>query len=174
LASQNTLNDVPGRSAAVSASAWRSRALAAEPDLLLLDEHLSALDQPTREELRGVLRDLLSGLGIPAVHVTQDRDEALSLANYIAIIVNGQLRQTQSAHEITSRPADADVAGLLGWSDSPAHPNEPTSAPDRTSLHVLPAELWRLRAHPRRYFPTASGSATMRIPAVHASARTTK
>ncbi len=94
-----------------------ARALAAEPDLLLLDEPLSALDQPTREELRGVLQDLLSSLGIPAVHVTHDRDEALTLANDIAIIVNGQLRQLQPAHEITSQPADADVARLLGWSE---------------------------------------------------------
>lgn len=92
-----------------------ARALAAEPDLLLLDEPLSALDQPTREELRGVLQDLLSGLGIPAVHVTHDRDEALSLANHIAVIANGQLRQIELAEEITSRPADADVARLLGW-----------------------------------------------------------
>jgi ABC-type Fe3+/spermidine/putrescine transport system ATPase subunit len=94
-----------------------ARALAAEPDLLLLDEPLSALDQPTREELRGVLQDLLSSLGIPALHVTHDRDEALSLADDIAVIVNGQLRQLQPAHEITSQPADADVARLLGWSE---------------------------------------------------------
>jgi len=94
-----------------------ARALAAEPDLLLLDEPLSALDQPTREELRGVLQDLLAGLGIPAIHVTHDRDEALSLANDIAVIVNGQLRQIQPAHEITSQPRDADVARLLGWTE---------------------------------------------------------
>jgi ABC-type Fe3+/spermidine/putrescine transport system ATPase subunit len=94
-----------------------ARALAAEPDLLLLDEPLSALDQPTREELRGVLQDLLSGLGIPAVHVTHDRDEALSLANDIAVIVNGQLRQIQPAQHITSQPVDADVARLLGWTE---------------------------------------------------------
>ena len=94
-----------------------ARALAADPDLLLLDEPLSALDQPTREELRGVLQNLLSSLGIPTLHVTHDRDEALSLANDIAIIVNGQLRQLQPAHEITSQPADADTARLLGWSE---------------------------------------------------------
>ncbi|HUY58597.1 MAG TPA: ABC transporter ATP-binding protein [Solirubrobacteraceae bacterium] len=94
-----------------------ARALAAEPDLLLLDEPLSALDQPTREELRGVLQELLSGLGIPAVHVTHDRDEALSLANDIAVIVNGQLRQIQPAQQITSEPVDADVARLLGWTE---------------------------------------------------------
>ena len=94
-----------------------ARALCADPRLLLLDEPLSALDQPTREELRGVLQDLLSDLGIPAVHVTHDRDEALTLADHIAIIVNGQLRQIQAAHEIASHPTDADVARLLGWAE---------------------------------------------------------
>jgi ABC-type Fe3+/spermidine/putrescine transport system ATPase subunit len=94
-----------------------ARALAAEPDLLLLDEPLSALDQPTREELRGVLQDLLSGLGIPAVHVTHDRDEALSLADSVAVIVNGQVRQIEAAREIASDPVDEDVARLLGWTE---------------------------------------------------------
>lgn len=94
-----------------------ARALAAEPELLLLDEPLSALDQPTREELRGVLQELLSGLGIPAVHVTHDREEALTLADDVAVIVNGQLRQIQTAQTIASRPSDGDVARLLGWAE---------------------------------------------------------
>lgn len=92
-----------------------ARVLCADPDLLLLDEPLSALDQPTREELRGVLQDLLSHVGIPTVHVTHDRDEALTLADHIAVIVDGHLRQIQSAGEIVSRPSDSDVARLLGW-----------------------------------------------------------
>jgi ABC-type Fe3+/spermidine/putrescine transport system ATPase subunit len=94
-----------------------ARALAADPDLLLLDEPLSALDQPTREELRGVLQNLLSDLGVPTIHVTHDRDEALSLADRVAIIVNGQLRQIQPANQIASQPSDADVARLLGWAE---------------------------------------------------------
>jgi ABC-type Fe3+/spermidine/putrescine transport system ATPase subunit len=92
-----------------------ARALAAAPDLLLLDEPLSALDQPTREELQGVLANLTAGLDIPAVHVTHDREEALTLGDQIAVIVDGQLRQVDSADRITSHPADADVARLLGW-----------------------------------------------------------
>jgi molybdate transport system ATP-binding protein len=94
-----------------------ARALAAEPDLLLLDEPLSALDQPTREELRGTLQNLLSDLGIPTIHVTHDRDEALTLADHVAVIVNGQLRQLQPANEIASHPSDPDVARLLGWAE---------------------------------------------------------
>ncbi len=94
-----------------------ARALASEPDLLLVDEPLSALDQPTREELRSVMQDLLSGLGIPAIHVTHDRDEAFSLADSLAVIVDGQLRQTGMAHQVAAEPRDAVVARLLGWAE---------------------------------------------------------
>ena len=58
-----------------------ARVLASEPELMLLDEPLSALDQPTREDLRAVLQGLLADQGIPAVHVTHDREEALSLGD---------------------------------------------------------------------------------------------
>jgi ABC-type sulfate/molybdate transport systems ATPase subunit len=94
-----------------------ARALAFEPDLLLLDEPLSALDQPTREELRFVIQDLLSGLGIPVIHVTHDRDEAFSLADDLAVIVGGALRQSGEAHRIAAAPSDPVVARLLGWSE---------------------------------------------------------
>jgi len=94
-----------------------ARALAARPRLLLLDEPLSALDQPTRETLRGVLSDLLLGLDIPVVHVTHDRDEALTLADDLAVIVGGRLRQLGAAHRVTVHPNDPDVARLLGWAE---------------------------------------------------------
>jgi ABC-type Fe3+/spermidine/putrescine transport system ATPase subunit len=94
-----------------------ARALAIQPALLLLDEPLSALDQPTREEMRTLLQRLLADLEIPAAHVTHDRDEALSIGDDLAVIVGGQLRQTGPAATVSAEPADPDVARLLGWSE---------------------------------------------------------
>jgi len=94
-----------------------ARALAIKPGLLLLDEPLSALDQPTREEMRALLQRLLAELEIPAAHVTHDRDEALSIGDDLAVIVGGQLRQTGPAATVAAEPADPDIARLLGWSE---------------------------------------------------------
>jgi ABC-type sulfate/molybdate transport systems ATPase subunit len=93
-----------------------ARALAIEPGLLLLDEPLSALDQPTREEMRALLQEVFSTSDIPAVHVTHDRDEALSIGDDLAVVAGGRIRQSGPAGEVMAAPADADAARLLGWS----------------------------------------------------------
>lgn len=94
-----------------------ARALAVQPAALLLDEPLSALDQPVREELRDVLHEALRDLGVPAIHVTHDRDEALRLADDLAILAAGTLRQTGPAAHVAHHPTDDVSARLLGWTE---------------------------------------------------------
>lgn len=91
-----------------------ARALAADPALLLLDEPLSALDAPTRTKLRYELRRMLLDSGVPAIVVTHDRMEAVALGDWIAVIVDGQVRQVGPIQEVSRRPADAQVAASLG------------------------------------------------------------
>jgi ABC-type Fe3+/spermidine/putrescine transport system ATPase subunit len=67
--------------------------------------------------MRALLQQLLAELEIPAAHVTHDRDEALSLGDDLAVIVDGQLRQTGPAATVAAEPADPDIARLLGWSE---------------------------------------------------------
>ena len=91
-----------------------ARALAPRPRLLLLDEPLSALDAPTREELRGELRMLLERTGIPSIVVTHDRVEAMALGDRMAVLVEGAVRQVGAVHEVFSEPADLVVARVVG------------------------------------------------------------
>ncbi|GBC86339.1 Sulfate/thiosulfate import ATP-binding protein CysA [bacterium HR12] len=91
-----------------------ARALAPWPRLLLLDEPLSALDAPTREELRLELRRHLVAAGVPSLLVTHDRTEAMVLGDRIAVVVDGGIRQVGAVEEVFSRPADPEVARAVG------------------------------------------------------------
>jgi iron(III) transport system ATP-binding protein len=91
-----------------------ARALAIEPDLLLLDEPLSNLDPALREDLRDQMRTVIHELNMTAVFVTHDQQEALSLADRIAIMESGICRQIGTSEEVYSRPADTFVAQFLG------------------------------------------------------------
>ena len=90
------------------------RALAVDPRLLLLDEPMSNLDYKERIELRHELRALQKRIGITAVYVTHDREEALTLADRIAVIDAGRIVQIGAPEEIFHKPASAFVAGFMG------------------------------------------------------------
>ncbi len=90
------------------------RALAVDPRLLLLDEPMSNLDYKVRIELRHELRALQKRIGITAVYVTHDREEALTLADRIAVIDAGRIVQIGAPEEIFHRPTSAFVAGFMG------------------------------------------------------------
>ena len=91
-----------------------ARALAPRPQLLLLDEPLSALDSPTRLGLRTELRHILTSEGIPSIVVTHDRAEALALGDTAVVITEGAIRQAGPVAEVFDRPANADVAAVVG------------------------------------------------------------
>jgi iron(III) transport system ATP-binding protein len=91
-----------------------ARAIAIEPALLLFDEPLSNLDVSLREETRGELRELVTRLGLTAVYVTHDQEEAFALCDRISVMVGGKLMQTGKPRELYEQPADIAVARFLG------------------------------------------------------------
>ncbi|WP_405713673.1 ABC transporter ATP-binding protein [Streptomyces xanthophaeus] len=91
-----------------------ARALALEPRLLLLDEPLSALDAKVRQTLREEIRRLQLSLGITTVFVTHDQEEALSMADRVAVLNAGRLEQCAAPAELYERPATAFVAQFVG------------------------------------------------------------
>jgi len=91
-----------------------ARALAREPEVLLLDEPLAALDAHTKSAVRAELAELLRGLGLPALLVTHDYEDAAALADEVGVLVDGSLRQLASPAELVARPQDAFVASFTG------------------------------------------------------------
>lgn len=91
-----------------------ARAIARRPQLLLLDEPLSALDAPTRGALCSELRSLLTRLKIPTVVVTHDWTEALTLGDHIAVMSEGKILQLGDPQAVFSRPANERVAQIVG------------------------------------------------------------
>lgn len=90
------------------------RALAMDPDLLLLDEPLAALDSPLRRSLRDDLQTALRGFGKTAIVVTHDLAEACQLADQIVVYDRGRVLQSGRKGEVLGRPASAEVAAVLG------------------------------------------------------------
>ena len=91
-----------------------ARALAYRPEAMLFDEPFSALDAVTRAELRREVRTMLRTVGMPALFITHDQEEALELADEIAVLNNGRIEQIGSPFEVYNHPKNEFVATFLG------------------------------------------------------------
>ena len=91
-----------------------ARAFAVEPEVLMLDEPFSALDQPTRDDLLEDLSAALRETGVTTIFVTHDRTEALRLGDRVAVLMGGVIRQMGTAAEVFAAPVDEEVAAFVG------------------------------------------------------------
>ncbi|MDP1878541.1 MAG: ABC transporter ATP-binding protein [Actinomycetota bacterium] len=95
-----------------------ARAIVKRPRLLLLDEPLSALDRKVRAEMQLELKRLQHDVGITFVVVTHDQEEAMSMADRIAVLSHGRVQQTDSPVDLYQRPANTFVADFIGTSNA--------------------------------------------------------
>ena len=91
-----------------------ARAIVRQPRLFLLDEPLSNLDAKLRLETRAEVRKLQRSLGVTAVYVTHDQEEAMTIADRMAVFMEGRIVQVGTPHEIFRKPATATVAAFIG------------------------------------------------------------
>ena len=92
-----------------------ARAVVVEPPLVLMDEPLSNLDAKLRLEMRAEIRRIHNLLGCATIYVTHDQDEALSLADRIVVLRDGEVRQIGTPEMLYARPADPEVAEFMGY-----------------------------------------------------------
>ena len=134
-----------------------ARALAPEPRLILLDEPFAALDASLRDSLRVEIKQLLASLGTTVILVTHDQEEALSLADLVAILDDGRVAQHAAPRAIYEQPETLAVAHFLGDTNLVAARLDGATA--HTPLGALPIEPGSrgdgqgLVAHPPRADP---------------------
>ena len=135
-----------------------ARALINQPEVLLLDEPLGALDLKLRQQMQSELKALQRKVGITFVYVTHDQEEALGMSDRLAVFNLGRIEQIGTPEQIYERPATAFVAGFVGASN--IVDADDRRAPDRARSGVLAAaradpawarpEDWRRHGRPRR------------------------
>jgi spermidine/putrescine transport system ATP-binding protein len=94
-----------------------ARALVNEPEVLLLDEPLGALDLKMRKEMQGELKDMQQELGITFLYVTHDQEEALTMSDTVVVMNHGQIQQIGTPMDIYNEPKNAFVADFIGESN---------------------------------------------------------
>jgi multiple sugar transport system ATP-binding protein len=124
------------------------RALLRQPRIMLLDEPMSNLDAQLREELRPELRRLLSGAGHPVLYVTHDQQEAMGLADRIAVLDQGRLQQVGLPRTLHLDPANRFVAAFIG----------------RPAINLFPPlEGRQLALRPEHLHPVSGGGLSTRL-----------
>lgn len=124
------------------------RALLRQPALMLLDEPMSNLDAQLREELRPELRRLLTSAAHPVLYVTHDQQEAVGMADRIAVLDQGRLQQVGDPRELHRLPANRFVASFIG----------------RPAINLFPAlEGRQLGVRPEHLQPVAQGGVPVRL-----------
>src|SRR5579863_2165015 len=155
-----------------------ARAIVVEPPLVLMDEPLSNLDAKLRLEMRAEIRRIHTMLGCSTIYVTHDQEEALSLADRIMVMIDGQPRQIGTPEDLYARPSSADVAEFMGYRNlltSPAEAMAESVAVTIGGARILgtPMAAVGLRAtvaiRPDDLHPTADGPivATVEIAEYH-------
>ena len=94
-----------------------ARALVNEPEVLLLDEPLGALDLKLRKDMQNELKKIQKATGITFIYVTHDQEEALSMSDVVVVMANGQIQQIGSPTDIYNEPENAFVADFIGESN---------------------------------------------------------
>jgi putative spermidine/putrescine transport system ATP-binding protein len=155
-----------------------ARALITHPQILLLDEPLSALDPFLRVRMRAELRRLQRRLGIPFVHVTHGQDEALALADLVVVMNKGRIEQAGSPLEVFEKPATEFVARFLGGHnviETPAgkiavRADRVTLVPDASNLSRLGAVVTSVEYQGASYQVGLEGGGARDLSAILADA----
>ncbi|MCL4862723.1 MAG: ABC transporter ATP-binding protein [Caldilineaceae bacterium] len=119
-----------------------ARSLAPNPQLLMLDEPLGSLDRALREELMTELRAILKRVGVTALYVTHDQQEAYAIGDRLVVMNRGRIEQVGTPQQVYRMPANAFVARFLGFQNlvpATAAPGEPARVTTPVGEFVLPA-----------------------------------
>ncbi|MBK1635379.1 ABC transporter ATP-binding protein [Rhodovulum adriaticum] len=136
-----------------------ARAIVIEPDVLLLDEPLSALDANLREDMRVELKRIQDRIGVTTVFVTHDQSEALAMSDQIVVMSEGRVEQVGPPEAVYNTPASEFVANFLGASNI-----LPARCTDRANGHVaLQADIFGNVAVPAEKAPMVAGAGPAKL-----------
>lgn len=140
-----------------------ARALVIRPRCLLLDEPLSNLDAKLRHEMRSEIRRICKEFGLTGIYVTHDRDEALSMADRIAIMESGRIAQVGTPQEVYCAPASRMVAEFIG--ETNFIPAQVRAAASESGFFEVETSFGPLRARPHHpdWHPTPGTPVTLSV-----------